>query len=396
MRFLREAESLFEYTKALRRDFHRHPELGFQEARTAGIVARQLQELGLEVRTGIAETGVMAFLEGAHPSPVVLLRFDMDALSIQEQSSAEYASTVPGVMHACGHDGHTAVGLTVARLLHARFSELAGSVRFVFQPAEEGLGGAARMVAEGVLEDPRPDACLALHVWNEKPLGWLGVADGPTMAAAEIFTVTLTGKGGHGAAPHLTVDPVVAAAQVISALQSLVSRNVSPLDTAVVSVTMLQAGDAFNVIPATATLQGTIRTFVPAVRARVIERFQQIVEGVAQAMNCQATVDIHSITPAVINDPQIAKIVREAAAELFPGNPATTDFSTMGSEDMAFLMQEIPGCYFFLGSANAEKGLDAPQHHPRFDIDEHVLPRAAALMATAACRLLEQVPVRLT
>ena len=198
MDFLSEANQLFETTRALRRDFHLHPELGFQEVRTAGIVGRELHELGLEVSSGIAETGVVALIEGGRPGPAALLRFDMDALPVQEETGAEYASQTPGVMHACGHDAHTAIGLTVARLLHAHRQELAGTVKLVFQPAEEGLGGAERMIAAGVLQDPRPAFSLALHVWNERPFGWVGVTAGPVMAAAEIFRLRLLGKGGHG------------------------------------------------------------------------------------------------------------------------------------------------------------------------------------------------------
>jgi len=388
--YLSEAEELFEYTRMLRRDFHRYPELGFQEVRTAGIVALELSALGLEVSTGVAETGVVALIEGEKPGPAVLLRFDMDALPIVEQTGAEYASVNPGVMHACGHDGHMAIGLTVARLLHNHRGELTGTVKLVFQPAEEGLNGAEHMVAAGVLENPRPEACLALHLWNECPLGWVGVANGPTMAAAEIFEIRLTGKGGHGAIPSLAIDPVVAAAQVITALQSVASRNVSPLQAAVISVTVLRAGEAFNVIPPEATLQGTIRTFEPAVREIVLKRFAEIVRGVSQAMGCQVEIDSHILTPAVINDLQLATRVQSAAGELLPESTLATDFRTMGSDDMAYMMQDIPGCYFFLGSANPDKGLDATHHHPRFDFDERVLPRAAALMAASAARLLKK------
>jgi len=386
--YLTEAEQLFETTRMFRRDFHRHPELGFQEVRTAGIVARELSALGLEVNTGVAETGVVALIEGEKPGPVVLLRFDMDALPIVEQTGAEYASQNPGVMHACGHDGHIAIGLTVARLLHNHRNELAGTVKLVFQPAEEGLGGAERMVDAGVLENPRPEVCLALHLWNERPLGWIGVANGPTMAAAEIFTIRLTGRGGHGAIPNLTIDPVLAAAQIITALQSITSRNVSPLQAAVISVTMMHAGETFNVIPPEATLQGTIRTFEPAVRETVLRRFDEIVNGVAQAMGCQVKIELQRLTPAVINDPKVAARVQAVAAGLLPESVLDTDFCTMGSEDMAYMMQEVPGCYFFLGSANPEKGLDAAHHHPRFDFDERALPRAAALMASAAAKFL--------
>ena len=383
-----EANTLFESMRALRRDFHRHPELGFQEVRTSSIVAQTLRELGLEVTTGIGKTGVVGMLEGQRAGPVVLLRFDMDALPVHEETGADYASQNPGVMHACGHDGHTAVGLTVAKLLHAHSQNMAGSVKLVFQPAEEGLGGAQAMIDDGVLESPSPDFALALHLWNEKPLGWLGIHAGPVMAASEIFKVSLTGKGGHGASPHLSVDPVLAAAHVVTALQGIVSRNIAPLEAAVVSVTSIRGGEAFNVIPSTVEMLGTIRTFLPEVRQRALERFPQIVEGVAGGMGCQVNVEITSITPAVVNEARIAQGVEEAARQLWPGQPVDRDFQSMVSEDMALMMQRVPGCYFFVGSANPAKGLDAPHHHPRFNIDEDALPRAAALMASSAVHLL--------
>ena len=387
--YLKEALDLFEFTRLHRRDLHRHPELGFQEIRTAGIIAGELQSLGLEVTTGIAKTGVIALLEGEQPGPVVMLRFDMDALPIHEETGAEYASETPGLMHACGHDGHVAIGLTVARLLYHCRHELAGIVKLVFQPAEEGLGGAESMVAEGVLENPRPDLALGLHLWNDKPCGWLGISEGPVMAASEVFDLNITGKGGHGALPHLAIDPVLAAAQVITALQSVVSRNVPPLETAVVSVTSIHGGDTFNVIPKEVKLLGTIRSFSPAVRQTVLDRFEKLVTGVVEAMGCQVVIQYKSITPPVINHPQITAAVREVAEQALPAALIDTAFSTMGSEDMAFLMQEIPGCYFFVGSANHEKGLDAPHHHPRFDIDEAALPLAAGLMASAAAAFLK-------
>jgi amidohydrolase len=380
---LKEASDLFEYTQTLRRDFHRHPELGFKEVRTAGIVARELQSLGLEVSTGIAETGVVALVEGTKPGPTTLVRFDMDALPIQEQTGAEYASQTPGVMHACGHDGHTAIGLTVARLLNAHREELAGTVKLVFQPAEEGLGGAKRMIDEGVLENPRPNRTLALHVWNEKPFGWLGIVPGPVMAAAETFRVVLTGKGGHGAAPHQTIDPVLAAAHLVTALQSIVSRNVAPLDTAVVTVATLRGGEAFNVIPSEVELKGTIRTFLPQVRQRVVERFNQIVQGTAGTFGCQAQVELASLTPALVNDPQITARIQDLVKNLLPEAELSVTDRTMGSEDMAFMLEQVPGCFMFIGSANPDKGLDAAHHHPRFDFDERALPRAVALMTAA-------------
>lgn len=378
---LAESFPLFDYTRSLRRDFHRYPELGFREVRTAGIVARELHALGLEVTTGVGQTGVVALLEGNQPGPVVLARFDMDALPITEETGAEYASQTPGIMHACGHDGHTAIGLTVARLLHVHRHQLAGTVKLVFQPAEEGLGGAEAMIADGVLENPKPTLTLALHLWNDKPLGWLGITPGPTMAASDAFQMRVIGKGGHGAAPHLTIDPVLTAAQIIIALQGIVARNIAPLKSGVVSVTAIRGGETHNVIPPLVELKGTIRAFEPEIRNLILERFHQITIGVAQAMGCRVEVEFKRISPPVINEAAITRRVQEIAARLLPKSVIDPDERTMGSEDMAFMMEQIPGCYFFIGSADAEKGLNASHHHPRFDFDEDALPRAAALMA---------------
>lgn len=386
--YISEAQDLFDFTRELRRDIHRHPEIGFQEVRTAAIVEKELNKLGLKVWTGIAETGVVAVLDGEGSGPVVLARFDMDALPITEETGASYASVNTGVMHACGHDGHVAIGLTVAQMLSKRRKELNGSVKFVFQPAEEGLGGAKRMVYEGVLEDPRPDVCLAMHLWNEKPVGWLGITPGPAMSASETFHVRVTGKGGHGAAPHYSVDPVLAAAQIVNALQSIVSRNVPPLESAVVTVTSIHGGEAFNVIPPEVVLKGTIRTFDSSVRDLVLQRFREIVTGVAQSMGCNVDINLKKITPAVINDGTITNQVLDIAGRLLPKYAIHTSTRTMGSEDMAYMMEDIPGCYFFVGSSNAEKKLDASHHHPRFDFDEDVLPYAAGLMAASVSSFL--------
>jgi len=384
-----EAKSLFQYTQKMRRDLHMFPELGFQEVRTLGVVDSELRGLNLEVKTGVAETGVVALIEGSQAGPVILVRFDMDALPISEETGADYASQNNGVMHACGHDGHTAIGLTVARMLVSHLKDMNGTVKLVFQPAEEGLGGAERMIAEGVLRDPIPDISLALHLWNERPVGWIGISGGPTMAAAEIFRIRLTGKGGHGAVPDLTVDPIVAASYIVTSLQSIVSRNVSPLKTAVVSVCSIHAGEAFNVIPSYAELSGTIRTFEPEVRKVVLERFEQLIKGIAQSYGCSVEIELKSITPAVINSPENALDVMNSAASIFPEKEIHHDFRTMGSEDMAFMMQEIPGCYFFIGSANPTMGLNFPHHHPRFDIDEESLPIAAAVMAGSILDILK-------
>jgi amidohydrolase len=394
--FYQEAKSLFPYTQSLRRDFHMHPELGFQELRTGGIVAKELESLGIEVTKGIGKTGVVALLEGAEPGPTLLLRFDMDALPIVEETGAEYASHNEGVMHACGHDGHTAIGLTVAKILHAHRDQWNGTIKFCFQPSEEGtngeaIGGAEMMIRDGVLDGPKVDMALALHLWNEQPLGWLGIGGGPMMAGADIFTVKVTGKGGHGAIPHAAVDPIVASAQIVTALQTIVSRNVAPLETAVVSVTNVHSGTAFNVIPQEAMLEGTIRTFDIGVRQKVVERFEQIVQGTAAALGCQADVLIKRVTPPLVNDVSISERVQATARHLLPESDLrTSGYLTMGAEDAAFLLEEVNGCFFFVGSANRERDLDYGHHHPKFDFDEEALVRGSALMAAAAMDILNQ------
>lgn len=386
------AQELFSWTQALRREFHMYPELGFQEKRTARRVAEELQAMDLEVHTGIAETGVVAVLPGARPGPRVLLRADMDALPIQEANEIPYASKHPGVMHACGHDGHTAILLTVARLLHQRRDEMPGTVIVLFQPAEEGLGGAARMLEEGVLERFQPDMALALHLWNGEPVGWVGIAPGPVMAAADEVTLRIRGRGGHGAMPHRTRDPITAAGHLLVALQSLLAREVDPLDSAVLSIGQIHGGTAFNVIPEEVVLRGTMRTFQEDTRAHLQQRVTELAQTLAAAFGCQAEITWSEATPAVVNHPQVTQAVEEALREAWPEARLVPE-RTMGSEDMALFLQRVPGCYFFVGSANPERGLNYPHHHPRFDFDEAVLPRAAALMAAATWKLLSKPPV---
>ena len=393
--FLQQAKDLFPYTQSLRRDFHMHPELGFNEIRTGGIVAKELEALGIEVTKGVGKTGVVGLMEGSKPGPTILLRFDMDALPITEETGAEYASINPGVMHACGHDGHTAIGLTVAKILNEHKDELKGSIKFCFQPSEEGtngeeVGGALMMMRDGVLESPKVEKTLSLHVWNDKPVGWIHVASGPVMAGAELFIVKLTGKGGHGAAPESTIDPVVAAAQIVTALQTIVSRNVPPLKPAVVSVTSIHAGTAFNIIPQTAELNGTIRTFEPEVREMVHTRFEEIVTGIASSMGCESEITIKQVTAPVINNHAVTESVMKSAQALFPDTEIdTSSYLTMGAEDMGYMQEKVDGCYFFIGSANHDKNLNYNHHHPKFDIDEQSLINGVALMATAAADLLK-------
>jgi amidohydrolase len=392
--FLKQARELFPYTRSMRRDFHIHPELGFNEIRTGGIVAKELEALGIEVTKCIGKTGIVGLLEGGKPGPTLLLRFDMDALPIVEETGAEYASQTVGVMHACGHDGHTAIGLTVAKMLREHRDQLAGTIKFCFQPSEEGyngeeIGGAEMMLRDGVLELPKVDKTLSLHLWNEKPLGWVHIAKGPVMAGAEQFLIKLIGQGGHGAVPHATIDPIIAAAQVISAAQTIVSRNVGPLESAVISFTMFHSGTAYNVIPQEAVLEGTIRTFDTTVRQKVLERFGQIIRDVSSAMGCRSEVTVKRLSPALINAEDVTASVQQTAQRvLADANHDQTPYLTMGAEDMAFMQELIPGCYFFIGSANPERGLDYGHHHPKFDFDEEALVRGAALMASAAADLL--------
>jgi amidohydrolase len=392
---LTEAQSHFPYTQALRRDFHAHPELGFNEIRTGGIVTKELESLGMEVTKGIGKTGIVGLLEGGKPGATLLLRFDMDALPILEETSAEYASQNSGVMHACGHDGHTAIGLTVAKILNAHKSEIAGNIKFCFQPSEEGangeeIGGAEMMIKDGVLENPKVNMTLSMHLWNEKPLGWVHVAKGPVMAGAEEFKIKIIGRGGHGAIPEAAIDPIVCAAQIVSAAQTIVSRNIAPTETAVVSFTVIHSGTAFNVIPQELTMQGTIRTFEPKVRETVIRRFEEIVDGIASAMGCLAEVDVKRLTPALINSAEITAKVQEAAHLVLPhANHDQSPYMTMGAEDMAFMQEKVDGCYFFIGSNNKEKHLDYGHHHPKFDFDEQALVNGVALMSAAAMNILK-------
>ncbi len=382
------AQELFPINRAIRRDLHQHPELGFQEIRTAALIARQLRELGLEVVTGIAKTGVVGTLKGAKPGPTILARFDMDALPIQEEAGAVYASINPGVMHACGHDGHVAIGLTTARMLASRKQELAGQIRFVFQPAEEGQGGAFQMVAQGAADGC--DFALALHLWNDRPAGWVGLRPGPVMAGADVFKVRIQGVGGHGAVPHQTVDPIVAGAQMITALQTIVSRNVSALKTGVISVGAFHAGEALNVIPATAEFGGTIRFFEPAVQARMGERIRSVCQGTAQAMGCTVDVEIEEWTRAVVNDESVTGRLEAMFGQEFPELSVDADCQTMASEDASAFLERVPGVYFFVGSANKERGLSFSHHHPRFDFDEQALTYGAGLMAAGIWELSQK------
>jgi len=381
--FQAQAEALGDQLIARRRDLHQHPELAFEEFRTAGIVAEALNKLGLEVQTGIGKTGVIAILEGAHDGPTVLVRADMDALPIHEQNDFVYGSTVPGKMHACGHDGHVTIALGVAQLLTEQRASIAGRVKFVFQPAEEVGRGARAMIDDGALLDPRPDVSVGLHLWNSMPYGMIGIADGATMAGASVFTVKITGKGSHAALPHQGADPVICAAQIIGAFQTIVSRNLDPLDTLVISVTTVKAGDAYNVIPQEAEMCGTVRAFSVKTRDFTFERMRVIAEQYAAALGCQAELSFEHLTIPVVNDNAVAARLREHFVALDDVTALDLSARTMGSEDVSYFMDDIPGAYFFVGARDETQDTYYGHHHPRFSFDERALTLGTALLASA-------------
>lgn len=379
--FREEAERLYDDMVQMRRDFHMHPELGFEETRTSQIVATTLQDLGMEVQQGIAQTGVVGILDGPKDGPTVMLRFDMDALPIQEDNKVEYASQNPGVMHACGHDGHTTMGLTLARIMAQYQDKIAGRLKFVFQPAEEGLGGAFAMIADGVLNDPKPDVAFAMHLWTPEKFGNVRVVEGPCMSSSSVFTLTVQGKGGHGAAPHLAVDPVLAAAHIVAALQSIVSRNVNPQDSVVVSIGQFIAGTTFNVIPDKAILKGTVRSYNNDLHRMIYRRILEMATKMADAFSCSATMETIAIVQAVVNAPEPTKMVQKAVEQVI-GAERLVEKRTMASEDMGFFLDEIPGCYFFIGAGDDDRG-QYPHHHPKFDFNERAMVNGVTVMGQA-------------
>ena len=357
-----------------RRHLHKRPELGFKEYLTGEFICQKLQEWGIEHQKGVAKTGILATIDSGKPGPVLAIRADLDALPIQELNDVPYRSIHNGVMHACGHDGHTAIALGTAYYLTTHRQDFNGIVKIIFQPAEEGPGGAKPMIEAGVLKNPDVDAIIGLHLWNNLPLGKVGVRSGALMAATERFNCTILGKGGHGAMPHQTVDSVVVAAQIINALQTIVARNINPIDSAVVTVGELNAGRAFNVIADTARMGGTVRYFNLAYQDYFAKRIEQVIAGVCESHGASYDFNYIPLYPPLINDEKITDLVR-SVAESIVETPAgvVPECQTMGGEDMSFFLQEVPGCYFFLGSANAEKNLAYPHHHPRFNFDETAL-----------------------
>ncbi len=366
-----------------RRQIHQYPELGFEEILTAYFVKEKLEEWGIEHQTNIAQTGIVGVIESNHPTGKVLaIRADMDALPIQEENHVPYCSKHDGVMHACGHDGHTAIALGIAHYLAHHRDQWRGTVKIIFQPAEEGPGGAKPMIEAGVLSNPDVDAIIGLHLWNNLPVGAIGVRQGALMAAVECFKCTIFGKGGHGAMPDQTIDSVVVGAQIVNALQTIVARNIAPVDSAVVSVGEFHAGSALNIIADTARMSGTIRYFNPQLEPLIRQRVEQIIAGICQSHGAEYDLDYWQLYPPVINDANMAQLVKSVAEEVIETPLGVVpECQTMGGEDMSFFLQQVPGCYFFLGSANAEKRLNYPHHHPRFDFDEKVLSMGVEIFA---------------
>lgn len=377
----KDASSVDAAAVALRRALHARPETAFEEVETARALAERMRARGLAVRTGIGKTGVAAVLDTGRRGPTVLLRADLDALPVAERTGLPFAST-NGRMHACGHDGHVAA-LDAAADLLLLAPPASGRVVFAFQPAEEGAGGAAAMIADGVLDDPKPDAVFGVHLWTALPLGQAGIASGPMMAAVDEFRIDVTGPGGHAASPHETRDVVVAAAQVVTALQTVVARRLSPLQPAVVSVTSVHGGSAFNILPSSVTLTGTGRSFDSEARDRLEALVPEVASHAAAAAGCTAKTVYRRLSPAVVNDPGEAARARRAAGAILGEGRVTDACRTMGGEDFSEFLRRVPGAFAFVGAARAD-GPRGPHHAPDFDFDERALPHASRLLAAFA------------
>ncbi|QDH23656.1 amidohydrolase [Saccharibacillus brassicae] len=381
-------EGEYEQIVQWRRHMHANPELSFVETNTARFIADTLKSFGYDVRTGVGGNGILADLTGALPGPTIAFRADFDALPIDEENDVPYKSQTPGVMHACGHDGHTSTLLGVAKVLADRQGELRGSLRFIFQHAEEKLpGGAISMIEAGALDGV--DEVYGAHLASYMPLGKLSVSSGPSMAAVDSFVITVQGKGGHGAKPHQTVDAIVVGSQLVTSLQHIVARHINPLHPAVVTVGVFQAGSAFNVIADKAKIEGTVRSFDPDVRKQLERDIRDMVHGITLAEHATYTLDYVNGYPALVNPPEQAKQVRDLFVRRFGEQSLFGLDASMGAEDFAYYLQHRPGHFFNVGSQNDSEDTAFPHHHPRFDIDERALLIAAqAFLAIAADKLL--------
>lgn len=369
-----------------RRTLHRIPELAYQEVKTSGLIADALEGLGLEVEEGVGGTGVVARLEGAAPGKVVALRADMDALPLDERTGLSYVSVHEGRMHACGHDSHMAMLLGAARVLVEMRDQLSGQVKFIFQPAEEEgqEGGARPMIEDGVLENPKVDYVFGLHVWPSLESGKIGYRAGALLAATDTFYVTIKGRGGHGAKPQLAVDPVLAGAHVVVALQSIASREMDPLEPFVLTVGKLESGTVHNIIPSEAFLEGTLRTVKAETRNSLKERLERIIGGVTSAYRAEYELRFEEGYPLTINDAEVTMRSLDTLREVFGDGGVVEVEPSMGGEDFSRYLGSVPGSFFFLGTRNAEKGLTASVHSPYFQVDEDVLPLGSAALTRLA------------
>lgn len=391
-RLVEDVDEILPGVIADRRHLHQHPEVAFQEHETSRFVADRLESMGVEeIRTGINGTGVTGLVKGKPGGKVVLVRADMDALPILEENDVDYRSATDGVMHACGHDAHTAILLAVTRVLMERRDQFTGTVKVLFQPAEEQFpGGANGMIAEGVLEDPHVDEVFGLHMANDQPVGKIIVGAGPVMAAADSFSIRLQGQGGHAAYPAENIDPVVIGSQIVVALQTLVAREVDPTKSSVVSTCIFKAGDAFNVIPDVAELGGTVRTFDPEVRDLLEQRIDELASGVGAAMRAKVDVEYRRGYPPTVNDAAAVEIVRSAATEVVGVDNVVQAEPKMGAEDFSYFLENRPGAFFFVGSKNDDRGLNWGHHHPKFDIDEESLGVGIQTMVSTILAYLDQ------
>jgi amidohydrolase len=368
-----------------RRDLHRIPEVGYTEEKTSTYVADYLKREGLEVQTGIAQFGVVGLLDSGRPGPTLLIRADMDALLLQEETGLEFASTHDGVMHACGHDAHMAMGLGAATVLNRLKENLTGTIKFVFQPAEEGPGGAKPMIDEGVMENPKVDYAIGCHVWPEIPEGTIGVRSGPFLAAMDRFDLKIFGKGGHGAMPHLCIDALEVGTQVVNALQRISSRHMYPLEPTVVTVGSFHAGTTFNIIPKEAEMCGTTRTFNLDIWDSWEPRLEKVIRGVCDSMGAEFELKFSKGYPPTINDDDISEVVRRCAAEVVDQEKVVEPEQTMGGEDMSFFLQRAKGCFFALGVGREDF---AKVHNPKFMFNEDVLSLGVETHCRVALELL--------
>jgi len=369
---------------ATRRDFHKHPELSFQEKRTSKIVAEKLESFGIKTLKNIGKTGVVGILKGEHKGPTIAFRADMDALPIQETNSFPYKSINDGVMHACGHDAHTAILLGAAEALSKMKKNINGEIRFLFQPAEEGYGGAKFMIKDGAIDNV--DEIYGLHVWNYQKSGSVGIKAGPVMAAADIFTIKIKGVGGHGAAPQGTVDGVLVASHLIQALQTIVSRNTNPLESTVVTVGQINGGYNFNIIADEVVLKGTTRSYTIENQKLIKKRMKNIIAGVEKTFNAKIILDYKDGYPPVVNEKTTTQNTYNAAKKIV-GDDVVEPYLSMGGEDFSYYTNKIPGCFFFLGtSPKNQKLLSTPHHCSHFDIDEEAMLIGSSIFIEIACK----------